>query len=107
MNLGIKSAMALLLAFSLTGAAQASDEKLAIGIVTFSTSDIDTNGMVDSMTADARARGWTVTNLNAQGEPLQANTAIKQLVTKKGDAIIVTVFDSTSLASGIAAAKDA
>jgi ribose transport system substrate-binding protein len=107
MKFGTTSAAALLLSLGLTGAATAADEKLSIGIVTFSTSDIDTNGMVDSMTKDAVSKGWTVTNLNAQGEPLQANTAIKQLVTKKVDAIIVTVFDSTSLASGIAAAKDA
>jgi ribose transport system substrate-binding protein len=107
MNLGMISGTTLALALSLTGSALANDDKLAIGIVTFSTSDIDTNAMVDTMTADAQAKGWTVTNLNAQGEPLQANTAIKQLVTKKVDAIIVTVFDSTALASGISAAKDA
>jgi ribose transport system substrate-binding protein len=63
--------------------------------------------MVDSMTADAQGRGWSVTNLNANGEPLQAITAIKQLVTKKVDAIIVTVFDSNGLAAGVGAAKEA
>ena len=63
--------------------------------------------MVDSMTKDAESRGWTVENLNANGEPLQAITAIKQLVTKKVDAIIVTVFDSHGLAAGVSAAKEA
>ncbi len=107
MSLRKISGAAMLLALAAPGVALADDAKLSIGIVTFSTSDIDTNRMVDSMTDDAKARGWTVTNVNARGEPLQANTAIKQLVTKKVDAIIVTVFDSNSLASGIAAAKDA
>jgi ribose transport system substrate-binding protein len=107
MNLSKMCGTALLLALSAPGFALADDAKLTVGIVTFSTSDIDTNGMVDSMTTDAQAKGWSVVNLNAQGQPLQANTAIKQLITKKVDAIIVTVFDSTSLASGIAAAKDA
>jgi ribose transport system substrate-binding protein len=107
MTLGKICGAAMLLALAAPGVALADGEKLSIGIVTFSTSDIDTNRMVDSMTDDAKARGWTVTNVNARGEPLQANTAIKQLVTKKVDAIIVTVFDSNSLASGIAAAKDA
>src|SRR5258708_18326746 len=83
------------------------ESPLSIGIVTFSTSDVNTNSMVDSMTADAKAKGWSVTNLNANGEPLQAITSIKQLVTKKVDAIIVTVFDSNGLAAGIAAAKEA
>ena len=80
---------------------------LTVGIVTFSTSDLNTNDMVDSMTSDAKGKGWKVINLNAQGEPLQANTAMQQLVTRKVDAIIVTVFDSHSLTAGIAAAKDA
>jgi ribose transport system substrate-binding protein len=107
MNFLTTCGLALAASLCLPQLALADDAKLAVGIVTFSTSDIDTNGMVDSMTNDAKARGWTVTNLNAQGDPLQANTAIKQLVTKKVDAIIVTVFDSNSLASGIAAASDA
>ena len=98
---------ALLLAFGLASGAAAAEKKLSIGIVTFSTNDISTNDMVASMTKSAESKGWTVTNLDARGDPLQANTAIKQLVTRKADAVIVTVFDSTSLASGIAAAKDA
>jgi ABC-type sugar transport system substrate-binding protein len=91
----------------LAGSAQADGKKLSIGIVTFSTNDINTNDMVASMTKEAEAKGWSVTNLDGRGDPLQANTAIKQLVTRKADAIIVTVFDSTSLASGLAAAREA
>ena len=107
MNLFKACATAALCVASFATAALADDSKLSIGIVTFSTSDVSTNAMVDSMTADAQGRGWSVTNLNANGEPLQAITAIKQLVTRKVDAIIVTVFDSTGLAAGIGAAKDA
>lgn len=83
------------------------DKKISLGIVTFSTNDINTNDMVATMTKDAESKGWIVTNLDGRGDPLQANTAIKQLVTRKADAIIVTVFDSTSLASGLKTAKDA
>ena len=107
MNFSRICGIAMALALAATGFARADDAKLSIGIVTFSTSDLNTNAMVDTMTAAAQAKGWTVTNLNAQGEPLQAITAIKQLVTKKADAIIVTVFDSNGLAAGIAAAQDA
>ena len=107
MNFSRTCGLAVALALAVTGFAHADDGKLSIGIVTFSTSDVNTNAMVDSMTAAAQAKGWTVTNLNANGEPLQAITEIKQLVTKKADAIIVTVFDSTGLAAGIAAAKEA
>jgi ribose transport system substrate-binding protein len=107
MNVFKTCATAALCVASLATTALADDAKLSIGIVTFSTSDVNTNAMVDSMTKDAQGRGWAVTNLNANGEPLQAITAIKQLVTKKVDAIIVTVFDSTGLAAGIGAAKEA
>jgi ABC-type sugar transport system substrate-binding protein len=84
-----------------------SKDALNIGIVTFSTSDVDTNQMVDTMTGEIKAKGWTSETLNANGDPSQAITAIKQLVTKKVDAIIVTVFDSTGLAAGLQAAGDA
>src|SRR6202167_5995990 len=82
-------------------------DNLSIGIVTFSTSDIHTNEMVDTMAAEAKSKGWTVESLNANGDPSQAIAQIKQLVTKKADAIIVTVFDSTGLAAGLQAAADA
>src|SRR3984885_4010224 len=82
-------------------------DNLNIGIVTFSTSDLHTNQMVDTMSAEAKSKGWTVDNLNANGDPSQAIAQIKQLVTKKADAIIVTVFDSTGLAAGLQAAADA
>src|SRR5690349_4950701 len=94
-------------AMAFATAGWAANDKLSIGIVTFSTSDVNTNAMVDSMTKDAQSRGWSVENLNANGEPMQAITAIKQLVTKKVNAIIVTVFDSNGLAAGISAAREA
>lgn len=82
-------------------------DSLNIGIVTFSTSDVDTNQMIDTMSQEAQSKGWTVETLNANGDPSQAIAAIKQLATKHVDAIIVTVFDSTGLAAGLQAAQDA
>jgi ribose transport system substrate-binding protein len=108
MNLSKVFGVLALCALSFASPAIAADgDKLSIGIITFSTSDVNTNAMVDTMTKAAQAKGWTVENLNANGDPLQAITSIKQLVTKKVDAIIVTVFDSTGLAAGLAAAQDA
>jgi ABC-type sugar transport system substrate-binding protein len=52
-------------------APRAQPDNLSIGIVTFSTSDIHTNQMVDTMTAEAKSKGWTVENLNANGDPLK------------------------------------
>src|SRR5215217_2921820 len=84
---------AALIALSLGPLALAADS-LNIGIVTFSSSDVDTNQMIDTMTEQAQSKGWAVETLNANGNPSQAIAAIKQLVTKDVDAIIVTVFDS-------------
>jgi ribose transport system substrate-binding protein len=97
--------VALIAAFSAWSAS--AKDNLNIGIVTFSTSDIHTNQMVDTMSAEAKSKGWSVEALNANGDPAQAIAQIKQLVTKKADAIIVTVFDSTGLAAGLQAANDA
>ena len=98
-------AAALLTLLTATGAM--AEDKLTVGIVTFSTSDIDTNQMIDTMEQEAKSKGWGVELLNANGQPSQAIVAIKQLVTKKVSAIIVTVFDSTGLAAGLAAAEEA
>jgi len=105
-HIGVLSAAALL-ALAVSGYASAAEDKLNIGIVTFSGSDVDTNQMIDTMTQTAEAKGWSVEALNANGDPSQAITAIKQLVTKQVDAIIVTVFDSTGLAAGLSAAAEA
>jgi ribose transport system substrate-binding protein len=101
----LKLVSSALIAFTVSSAF--AKDNLNIGIVTFSTSDIHTNQMVDTMTAEAKAKGWTVESLNANGDPSQAIAQIKQLVTKRADAIIVTVFDSTGLAAGLQAAADA
>jgi ribose transport system substrate-binding protein len=101
----LKIVSTALLAFAASSAF--AKDNLSIGIVTFSTSDIHTNQMVDTMTAEAKSKGWTVETLNANGDPSQAIAEIKQLVTKKVDAIIVTVFDSTGLAAGLRAAAEA
>jgi ribose transport system substrate-binding protein len=102
----VLSAMALV-GCSSGAASSTSSKALSIGIVTFSTSDVDTNKMVTAMTAEAKSKDWSVQNLNANGDQQQAVTDIKQLVTKNVSAIIVTVFDSTALAAGLAAAKAA
>jgi ribose transport system substrate-binding protein len=101
----LKLVSSALIAF--TASSAFAKDNLSIGIVTFSSSDIHTNQMVDTMTAEAKAKGWTVESLNANGDPSQAIAQIKQLVTKRADAIIVTVFDSTGLAAGLQAAADA
>ena len=103
----LKIGVAALLALLPVAGTAIAEDKLTIGIVTFSTSDVDTNQMIDTMTEEATSKGWSVETLNANGDPSQAIASIKQLVTKGVSAIIVTVFDSTGLAAGLAAAQEA
>jgi ribose transport system substrate-binding protein len=65
-----KIAAATLIALSAHSAS--AKDSLNIGIVTFSTSDVHTNQMIDTMSAEAKSKGWTVENLNANGDPSQA-----------------------------------
>ncbi len=82
-------------------------DKLELGIVTFSATDIATNRVVTGAQAEAEAKGWTSTVVDAQGSIDTANSAIQNLVQKKVGAIIVTVFPSNSLKAGLDAAKAA
>ena len=78
-----------------------------IGIVTFSATDVATNLAVEGAESQAAANGCTSTAVDAQGSVDQANTAMQNLVQKGVDAVVVTVFDSASLAAGLAATKEA
>ncbi len=82
-------------------------KKLSIGIVTFSATDVATNRVVTGAQAEAAAKGWDSSVVDAQGSVDTANSAIQNLVQKKVDAIIVTVFPSNSLKAGLDAAKAA
>ena len=82
-------------------------DDLTVGIVTFSTSDVDTNMMIDTMKETADSHGWRTVTLDANGDPSQAIASIRQLVVQDVDAIVVTVFDTTGLAAGLRAAEEA
>jgi ribose transport system substrate-binding protein len=85
----------------------AAGTKLSIGIVTFSATDVATNRVVTGAQAEAAAKGWDSNVVDAQGSVDTANSAIQNLVQKKVDAIIVTVFPSNSLKAGLDAAQAA
>ena len=63
--------------------------------------------MVDTMTKEAQSKGWTVETLNANGDPSQAITSIKQLATKNVTPSSSPSSISTGLAAGLQAAADA
>lgn len=90
-----------------TSATPSGEKPLSIGIVTFSMTDVATNGTVKGAQDQAAAKGWTSSVVDAQGSVDLGNTAMEDYVQKKVDAIVVIVFPSDSLGAGLAAAKAA
>src|ERR1035437_4172822 len=84
-----------------------SAKHLVIGIVTFSMTDVATNGTVKGAQDEATACGYTSSVVDAQGSDDTVNTAMEDYVQKKVDAIITIVTPSSALGAGLLAAKNA
>jgi ABC-type sugar transport system substrate-binding protein len=83
------------------------EEQHTLGIVQFSGTDVTVNAVVTAAREAAEAEGWDVNTIDAQGATDKANAAIQNLVTAEVDAILVTVFSTDSLTTGLRAASDA
>lgn len=90
-----------------SGESSASSAKKVLGIVEITSTDLSTVQATQGATKAAKAAGWGVVTADAQGEPAMAIAAIQDFVTRKVTAIMVTVFQSTSLEAGITAATAA
>lgn len=55
----------------------------------------------------AKAVGWDVTFIDPAGDPTAMNNAVTQAVSQGADAIITTAIDGPTIASSLAAARDA
>lgn len=78
-----------------------------IGVVQAFASDVAVSAMVSGIKAEAEKLGYSVSLVDANGSVDAANSAIQNLVAKNVKAIIVTVFSSEALSTGLAAAKEA
>lgn len=78
-----------------------------VGIVTISATDANNARVIAGATEAAEAAGWTVEVVDAAGNADQANTAIRNFVNKKAGMIFDLVFPTSSLGSGLTAAKAA
>jgi len=78
-----------------------------LGLVQFSGDDVFSNSALEGAAKLAESQGWKTITVDAKGSVDGANSAMTNLVTKGVDAMIVTVFPSTALGAGVAAAKDA
>ena len=84
-----------------------SGKKFAIGLVPFALADPGSNQILKGLEAVAKANGWSYSVIDAQGAPGKAIAAIQNLVQKKVNVIVTTVFPANSLAAGGLAAKAA
>lgn len=78
-----------------------------IGLVTISATDSNNAKVIKGVQAEAKAKGWTVKVVDAQGNADQANSAIRTFATQKVGAVFDLVFPVTSLGAGLAAARTA
>jgi len=83
------------------------EETKVLGAIQFSGSDVFSNAALEGGAEYAKKHGWEVKTIDAHGSVDEMNAAMTNLVTTGVDAIMVTVFPSEALASGIASARDA
>ncbi|MDR1430550.1 MAG: substrate-binding domain-containing protein, partial [Propionibacteriaceae bacterium] len=89
------------------GGTSESGSPLQIGIVTFSATDVAVSDMVKGAQDESTSLGYQTTLVDANGSVDAANSAIQNLVQKQSDAILVTIFPATALATGLSAAAEA
>ncbi len=78
-----------------------------LGIVSISASEANNARFIKGARAEAAAKGWDVSVVDAQGSADQANAAMQNLVQRRAHAILALVFPASSLASGLAATRAA
>jgi ribose transport system substrate-binding protein len=103
-----KIVMGLMLAAStlLGGTAQAQEQK-TLGIVALIANDALNIEVIAGATDAAKKAGWDVKVIDTQASADQANAAMKSFSTQGVDAIFVLAFASSSISSGLEAAKEA
>lgn len=78
-----------------------------LGIVSITATDANNARVIKGAKEAAEKAGWKVEVIDAQGNADQANSAIRNLVSKKAGMIFDLVFPASSIGAGLAAAKGA
>ena len=84
-----------------------SGKKYDVGIVAFAAADQTSSQAIAGYKAEAAKLGYDVTVVDPQGSVDKAVGAMQDLVQKRVDMMMVTVFPSTALTAGLRAAKAA
>ncbi len=78
-----------------------------LGVVLIAANDAANQAMLSGAKTQAKAKGWKVSVVDANGSADQANSAVQNFVTRKVSGILIAAFPTTSLRSGLLAAKAA
>ena len=78
-----------------------------VGIVTISATDANNARVIQGVKDAAEAEGWTVEVVDAAGNADQANSAMRNFVSKDAGMILDLVFPVSSLGAGLASAQQA
>lgn len=90
-----------------SGSAAPAKSTYKIGIVEFSAADQTSQQAIAGYQKAAKKNGWKLTTVDPGGSTDKAVGAMQDMVQKKVDLMVVTVFPSTSLTAGLIAAKAA
>ena len=98
--------LAAALTFALAACSANSGPKV-LGLVSITVNDPNNQAVITGATAEAKAKGWDISVVDANGNADQANSAIQNFVQRKTVAIMDLVFPTTSLRAGLLAAQKA
>jgi len=100
-------ATAAALLFAGVSSATAATTKLTklLGIVSITATDAGNARVIKGATAAAKAAGWKVQVVDAQGNASTANAAMKNFASRNAGMIFDLVFPTSSLGAGMAAAR--
>jgi len=94
-------------AMFVAGPAGAQDGQKTLGIVALLANDALNIDVIGGATEAAKAAGWDVKVIDTQASADQANAAMNTFAIQKVDAIFVLAFASSSIGSGLEAARSA
>jgi ribose transport system substrate-binding protein len=92
---------------SASGSAAAGAAKTVAIVSPYLSQQPATKEVVDKFTADAKAKGWTVTTVDTNNDFAKMNTEITRAVNQKVSAVVLGMGDPKQLGPGLSAAKRA
>lgn len=107
-KIGILATTALFAAAAASGSALAADKSasnLKVAIFSVNAASPTIHAMIESATAAAKARGWTVENYDGNGDQVATNNQVNTFITRGFDALINIASANTQMGGVIANAK--